>query len=477
VSASDVSDSPPSIPIADTAGDSDVGLPFPLVGVGASAGGLEALIELFGGLSPEPGMAFLVAVHLDPHSKSHLQEILGKTTPMPVRQVTEGMAVHANEVYLLPPNTNMALTDGHLMLTPRSPTPGTHVPIDHLFRSLAEVQGSRAIGIVLSGGGTDGALGIQAIKSEGGITFAQDEKTAKQPSMPRAAILDGTIDYVLRPRDIARELQRISGHPYTRKAKLLPETQTFDGILSLVRGRVSVDFTHYKQSTINRRLLRRMALRSMEDVRDYLNLLREDPVELHNLYQDFLIRVTQFFRDPEAFEALKDKVFPALVRCRPTGQPIRIWSAGCSTGEEVYSLAIVLLEYLETQPEMLPIKILATDLNEAALEKARAGVYLDNIEIDVSPERLRRFFIRQEGHYQISKAIRELCVFSRHNLIRASKAGALNRAGRSATLRNSAKRDGRRCKRSAWRPSVRWRPASLTRAATPCNAFKPACRS
>ena len=177
-----------------------------MVGVGDSAGGLETLTELLNGISPRPGLAFLIAVHLDPHHKSHLPEILGKTTAMPVREVTEGMAVHANEVYLLPPNTNMALTDGHLMLTPRSPTPGSHMPIDHLFRSLAAVQGVRAIGIVLSGGGTDGALGMQAIKAEGGISFAQDEKSARHPSMPRAAIQDGTIDYVLRPSEIAREL-------------------------------------------------------------------------------------------------------------------------------------------------------------------------------------------------------------------------------------------------------------------------------
>ncbi|HZV08089.1 MAG TPA: chemotaxis protein CheB [Gemmataceae bacterium] len=426
MSASDAADATPPAQFQDTAPATDGEPSFPVVGIGASAGGLEALIEMFGGLSPEPGMAFLVAVHLDPHQKSHLPEILAKTTQMPVHQVTEGMSVRANAVYLLPPNTNMALTDGHLMLTPRSPMPGTHMPIDHLFRSLAVVKGSRAIGVVLSGGGSDGALGIQAIKSEGGITFAQDEKSAKHPSMPRAAILDGTIDYVARPRDIARELERIGGHPYTRKAELQPEAHTFDGILSLLRSRMAVDFTHYKQSTIKRRILRRMALRGMEDARAYLRFLRDDPVELQNLYQDFLIRVTQFFRDQEAFEALKEKVFPAMVEGRPVGQPLRIWVAGCSTGEEVYSLLIVLLEYLETLPEVPPIKVLATDLNDVALDKARSGVYLDNIEIDVSPERLRRFFVRQEGQYQISKSIRELCVFSRHNLVSDPPFGHIN---------------------------------------------------
>ncbi len=280
MSASDAADAPPPVQSADAVVTPDGGPSFPVVGVGASAGGLEALTELLGGISPQPGLAFLIAVHLDPHHKSHLPEILAKTTALPVREVSEGMAVRLNEVYLLPPNTNMALTDGHLMLTPRSPVPGTHMPIDHLFRSLAAVQGNRAIGIVLSGGGTDGALGIHAIKSEGGITFAQDDKTAKHPSMPRAAIRDGTIDYVLRPRDIALELERIARHPYTREEGLPAEAPSFDGILTLLRSRLAVDFTHYKQSTIKRRILRRMALRGLEDIRAYLRLLRDDPVEL-----------------------------------------------------------------------------------------------------------------------------------------------------------------------------------------------------
>jgi two-component system CheB/CheR fusion protein len=316
----------------------------------------------------------------------------------------------------------MALTDGRLMLTPRLNLPGGQMPIDHLFRSLAAVHRGRAVGVVLSGGGTDGALGIQAIKAEGGITFAQDEKSARHISMPRAAILDGSIDYVLRPREIARELERIAKHPYTGAAApsaepAPPEMEAFGEILALLRTRLGVDFTHYKQSTIKRRILRRLALRGLDHIGDYLHHLQNEPGEVQQLYQDFLIRVTQFFRDPDAFEALKEKVFPALVRGRAASQPIRIWVAGCSTGEEVYSLAIVLLEYLSTLPEASSIKILATDLNESALEKARAGVYLDNIEIDVSPDRLRRFFIRQDGHYQISKAVRELCVFSRHNMV------------------------------------------------------------
>lgn len=394
---------------------------FPVVGIGASAGGLEALTELFGGLSANPGMAFLIAVHLDPRQKSHLPQILGKTTAMRVHEVTEGMPVEVNHVYVMPPNTTMALTDGRLLLQPRSPLPGGHMPIDFLFRSLAAVHKSKAIAVVLSGGGSDGSLGLHEVKAEGGITFAQDESSARHNSMPRSAILHGSVDYVLRPIDIAHQLERIARHPYTRErqpaAEAAPPDQgVFDEILELLHVRMSVNFTHYKQSTIKRRILRRMALRGLERVGDYLHLLQDDSSELQQLYQDFLIGVTQFFRDPEAFEALKEKVFPTLVKGRSTNQPIRIWVAGCSTSEEVYSLAITLLEYLESVSESRQIKILATDLNEFVLEKARAGIYVDNIEIDVSAERLRRYFVRQDGHYQISKAIRELCVFSRHNL-------------------------------------------------------------
>ncbi len=413
---------PPETPKApaDVPGAPPTGPPFPVVGIGASAGGLEAFTELLKSLPAEPGLAILYAAHLEPHHKSRLAEILANVTAMPAREVAEGMAVEVNHVYLLPPNTNMALTDGKLSLSPRSPVPGQHMPIDHLFRSLAGIQKNRAIGVILSGGGTDGTLGFQAIKAEGGITIAQDDKTAGQPGMPRSAILDGNVDYVLPPREIAQRIARLAHHPYAQDfpdadpaaAKITAE------ILGLVRSANQVDFTHYKKTTINRRLRRRMALLDCHDLEEYYELLRRDKGELTKLYQDLLIRVTQFFREPEAFDALRDQVLPVLIRPdRPRDQPLRIWVAGCSTGEEVYSLAILLLEFLESRPDRPPIKILATDINEQALEKARAGIYIDNIESDISPERLRRFFNRVDSQYQISKAVRELCVFSRHNLV------------------------------------------------------------
>lgn len=402
--------------------DDGPGLPFLVAGVGASAGGLEAYTELLETLPATPGLALLFVSHLDPEHKSHLPEILSRVSKLPVREVTEGMRVEVDTVYVIPPGTSMALTDGHLTLTPRGPRPGPHLPVDYLFRSLAAIQKARAVGVVLSGNGSDGAIGLQAIKAAGGVAFAQDEKTAKYPSMPRSANLDGQVDYVLRPRDVARELARLARHPFARQddpppaPPAAPEADPITDIIDLLRGRMGVDFTHYKQTTIRRRILRRMALRGLQDPKEYLVALAADAGEVQGLYQDFLIRVTQFFRDPEAFAALKERVFPALINSRAPGQPVRIWVAGCATGEEVYSLAISLLEYMDGRPETPAIKILATDLNETALEKARAGVYLDNIEVDVSPERLRRFFVRSEGHYQISKAVRELCVFSRHNL-------------------------------------------------------------
>ena len=400
------------------------GVPFLVVGVGASAGGLAAYSELLEGFSANPGLALLLVSHLDPEQKSLLAPILARVSRIPVMEATEGLAVQIDHVYVIPPGTNMALTDGHLTLSPRMPSPFPHMPIDHLLRSLATIQKGRSAAVILSGGGSDGAIALQAIKANGGVTFAQAEHTARHTSMPRSAVQDGNVDHVLPPSEIARTLERIAGHPYAQATELqtangfpivAPGTSVTD-IVNLVRQRTSVDFTNYKQTTIRRRIFRRMALRGIQAPQEYLAVLRGDATEVHNLLQDFLIRVTQFFRDPEAFESLKANVFPAIIDGRAPGATIRVWVAGCATGEEAYSIAISLMEYLEDRPEKLTIKVLATDLNEVALDKARAGVYLDNIEIDVSPQRLRRFFVRQEGYYQISKSVRELCIFSRHNL-------------------------------------------------------------
>ena len=397
---------------------------FPVVGIGASAGGLEAITRLLKMLPPEPGMAFLIVQHLDPHRGSMLAEILSRATVMPVVEAAEGMVVGPDHVYVLPPAADMALDRGALTLRPRAETGGVPMPIDYLFRSLAQDQGSQSIGIVLSGGGSDGSLGLEAIKGEGGITFAQDEQSAQHDSMPRSAVAIGCVDYVLDPEGIARELTRIGGHDYlngdedTRVDEIRLESDHLEGIFGLLRTSRGVDFTHYKRNTLLRRLERRMAVRRMEDLAGYHRLLQDDPAEVEALFQDMLIRVTSFFRDPAAFEFLQQKILPDLMQDRPDDLPVRLWVAGCSTGEEVYSLAIALIESLGEKAGTTPIKILASDIDESALERARAGLYIENIAMDVSPERLRRFFTRVNNHYQVAKSIRDLCVFSRHNLTR-----------------------------------------------------------
>jgi two-component system CheB/CheR fusion protein len=394
-------------------------VPFLLVGVGGSAGSLEAFKEVLGHLPPGPGLSFLFVQHLAAGTKSLVPELLGKVTSMTVRDAADGERLGPNHVYLIPPDSEMAVKAGALMLTPRSTRPGPHMPIDHMLRSLADHQRGRAVGVILSGGGTDGTLGLRAVKSECGITFAQDERTARHDSMPRSAVADGWVDYVLPPAQIAEQLLRIARHPYAAG----PEPRGADGvevvlerILGVLRGSTGVDFTQYKRTTILRRVRRRMALRGIDAAADYARLLQDDPVEAQALYHDFLIRVTRFFRDEEVFEALKETVLPALVQDRSPNAPLRFWVAGCATGEEVYSLAIAALEYLGDRNLNFPVKILATDVNEAALDRARAGVYIDNIELDVSAERLRRFFAKVDGHYQIGKAVRDLCVFSKHDL-------------------------------------------------------------
>jgi two-component system CheB/CheR fusion protein len=262
--------------------DDAPGLPFLVAGVGASAGGLEAYAELLDALPPDPGLALVLVSHMMPDQKSHLADILARGCRLPVREVADGMRVEQNHVYVIPPNASMALTDGHLTLTVRPPKPAPHMPVDHLFRSLAAIQKGRAVGVVLSGNGSDGAIALQAIKAAGGVTFAQDETTAKNPGMPRAAVLEGSVDHVLRPREIADRLVRMARHPYARTddppaPPAAPPGDPVADIIDLLRARTAVDFTHYKQTTIRRRILRRMALRNLDTPADYLSVLRTTP--------------------------------------------------------------------------------------------------------------------------------------------------------------------------------------------------------
>jgi len=405
---------------------------FPIVGIGASAGGLEAFSNLLDHLPEKTGMAFVLVQHLDPTHGSVLTEILARKTQIPVTEVTDGIQILPDHIYVIPANTNMMVEDGVLRLGARMLVRGQHMPIDAFFHSLANDRGNRAIGVILSGTASDGTEGCTAIKAAGGITFAQDENSAKYNSMPRSAITAGCIDFVAPPKDIAIELGRIGRHPYlaptlTRHEE--PDTiatgSELETLFSLLHDATGVDFSYYKQSTIQRRLKRRMVLHRLEKLKDYLRFIKQTPGELDELYRDILIHVTGFFRDSEAFDALRKTVFPAIFRNhKPNDVPVRIWVPGCSTGEEVYSIAIALIEYLWDEvhaPSLVSattklVQVFATDISESALNRARSGLYTEAAVADVSPERLRRFFVRLDGGYQISKPIRDMCIFARQNL-------------------------------------------------------------
>jgi two-component system CheB/CheR fusion protein len=395
----------------------------------ASAGGLEAVSELLAALPAQCGVACIVVQHLDPGHESLLTEILAKRTSLPVVQAHDGVAAEPDHVYVIPPNTTLSMTGDRIRVMPRAS--GVHHPADILFTSLAEERGDSAIGVVLSGGDGDGALGIQAIKQAGGITFAQEPTSARFPSMPRSAIATGCVDFVLRPKEIARELARLSHHPYLRSipgtdadtnttidAQAAADEAHLRHVFRLLRTAHGVDFSHYKRSTLRRRLARRMALQKTEDLGDYVALIGSDPAEAAALYQDFLIRVTGFFRDPGSFDVLAQRVFPSLSEGRSPKMPMRIWVPGCASGEEVYSIAITLIESLGDRFAPAGIQMFGTDVSEAAIEKARAGIYPDSIAQEVSSERLERFFVRQGEHFRIDKSVRDLCIFARHDVTR-----------------------------------------------------------
>jgi len=404
---------------------------FPIVAIGASAGGLEAFSTLLANLPETTGMAYVFLQHLDPSHHSALEEILSRTTKIPVTQVAEGTEVQRKHIYVIPPNSDMIIKDGALRLSPRSLTQGQHRPIDSFFISLAEDVGDRAIGVILSGTASDGTSGCMAIKSVGGITLAQDEASAKYSSMPRSAVESGSVDYVLPPKAIAEELARIEKHPYiarvpTRPDELLGPASPHEihQLFTMLREAKGVDFTHYKQTTLQRRIKRRMVLTQSERLEGYLRFVKRNPKELDELYKDVLIHVTGFFRDPGAFDALRKEVFPLLVKDRkPSDWPIRVWIPGCSTGEEAYSLAIALLEYIgpnnaniSAPPSFRAVQVFATDISDAALDRARAGIYQDSVVADISPQRLKRFFMRADKGYQILQFVREVCIFAKQNI-------------------------------------------------------------
>ena len=401
---------------------------FPVVGIGSSAGGLNALTHLLDALPPRPGLALVVIQHLDPKHESRLSELLKAHTAMAVVDAGHGVAVVPDHVYVIQPNTSVAIADGTLAVTPRPEDRRPHYPVDHFLRSLAAVQGPYAVGVILSGTGSDGTLGICEIKAAGGLTFAQDEHSAQHSGMPQSAIASGAVDLVLPPDEIAGRLSAIKQHPYLAaegngkpedrgEPEERGEPEAFHRVIAALRTSSGVDFSQYRDTTIKRRTARRMMLRGFTSSREYAQFLERDREEAGALYRDVLINVTSFFRDPEMFEDLKRQVFPAIGNAKPDDQPIRAWVPGCSTGQEAYSIAMALLEFLDTAKTRRSIQIFATDLGDPALlDKARTGVYPESIEAEVSPERLRRFFIKEEHQYRVHKSVRDLCVFARQNV-------------------------------------------------------------
>src|SRR6266704_550696 len=397
----------------------------PIVGIGGSAGGFEAAMEFLRQLSSKTGMAFVIVQHLDPHHASRLSNLLGKVTAMPVSEVTQTTTPKPNTVYVQPPNKCVIAKDGTLTLVQREER--LNVAIDHFFESLAEECGSRAIGIVLSGTGSDGTAGLRAIKAAGGLTFAQTEASAKFDAMPRSAIRSGFVDVVLAPGAIAREIQSVSDHPYIRypqadaqqaEKEAYRQADDLGRIFLSLKKQMGVDFNAYKQSTLVRRVHRRMALHRLEKLSQYARYLRNNKKEIEALFGDLLINVTRFFRDDALFRALKKRFLPALLKDKKKDRQreLRVWVPGCATGEEVYSLAICILEVLGSQLSKIRVQIFGTDLSESVIEHARAGIYPGAIEKDVSQARLNRFFVKRDGFYQIHRNVRDICTFARQNI-------------------------------------------------------------
>jgi two-component system, chemotaxis family, CheB/CheR fusion protein len=402
---------------------------FPIAGFGASAGGLEAFITLLRQLNPNLGMAYVLIMHLSPHKKSSLREILQTKTKMKVHTVKNGLKIRPNNVYVIPPNTLMSLVNRHFELVPRSDVPSIgNFAVDYFLTALASGCKNNSIGIVLSGNATDGTLGLKAIKAEGGITFAQDD-TAKFSGMPKSAFESGYADFRLSPENIAKELARLVKAPYTalplekieeeNKDDPNADTPVLKKILLIVKAKTGIDFfLHYKQAMIYRRVIRRVVLSKCLTLNDYCLMLESNGKEVLDLYNDFLINVTHFFRDPDFYKMLDCKIFPSIIKQGNPTNPIRIWVAGCATGEEAYSVAISMREFLEKNDLDVAFQIFASDLDSQAIEKARLGIYVSSVLQNVSQQRLNRFFRKIHNHYQIEKSIRETCVFSQHNLLK-----------------------------------------------------------
>lgn len=395
-------------------------LPFAVVGIGASAGGLEAYTEFLQACPADTGMAFVLIQHLPPDKESLLAEILARHTKMPVAVVEDGMAVKPNRVYVIRPGHTLTIKEGKLWNGPELAARGHGRPVDDFFRSLAEEQQQRAVAVVFSGMGSNGAAGAQAVKAVGGLVVAQDPESAKYPSMPRSLIDAHQPDYILRPYEVPEALIRYAAHPYaTGEPATEParDEQILKEVLAVLRTRARQDFSGYRQPTLLRRVRRRMGLGQFKSMSDYARALRQTPAEVAALADDLLIHVTGFFRDPEAWESLRTNVIEPLVAERSDGDELRCWVAACATGEEAYTLAMLLVEVAEARGKRLDIRVFATDMAERALSSARAGVFPNGIESEVAPERLARFFEKDDSFYQVRKELREQVIFAPQNVL------------------------------------------------------------
>jgi two-component system CheB/CheR fusion protein len=396
--------------------------PTHIVGIGASAGGLEAIEAFFKTMPPDSGVAFVVIQHLSPDHKSLMAELLSKRTHMPVRRAEDGMMVETNSVYLIPPNKNLRLFHGRIILSEQDrDSRGINLPIDIFFRSLAEDQGAKAIAIVLSGTGSDGTSGIRAIKEELGMAMVQVEETAAFDGMPRSAIATGLVDYILPPEEMPAQLLSYLKHPFATKdeytSSVLTDEDGVTRIFALLREGNKIDFTYYKPTTIIRRIERRMAVNQIHELNDYVRFLESYPVELNSLHKDLLIGVTNFFRDPEAFDAILNKHLPKLMQDAKDDK-MRLWVTGCSTGEEAYSLAILCCEVIESEGLNTDVKIFATDVDREAIVTASAGVFAESAVADIEPTLLNKYFYRKDDGFYISRQVREMVVFAQHNLVK-----------------------------------------------------------
>lgn len=391
--------------------------PLYYVGIGASAGGLEALEQFFKNIPSDTGLAFIVVQHLSPDYKSLMNELLARHTKMPIQVIGNNTEVEANHIYLIPPRMNLSIYHGKLYLEEQSGHQRLNLPIDVFFRSLALDQEKKAVGVILSGTGSDGALGVRAIKESGGIILVQDEHTAKFDGMPQSAIATGIVDAVLAADKMGNFLMDYIAHPFSQgKDKALPEElDSLSKVLMLLRDSCGVDFSYYKESTVVRRIERRIQVNRFSTLEEYVPFLNDSQKEKDTLYRELLIGVTSFFRDQEAFEVLRSKVLPTLNYTKGT---IRIWSAACSTGEEVYSLAILLREFLDQHQINCDVKIFATDIDRMALDVAGKGLYPEGIVADVEPKLLAKYFFRRENGYEVREAIRNMVVFARHNILK-----------------------------------------------------------